>query len=263
MTIDIEARARRGRRKVFAVAGAAVAVLALGIAAAILVGAHLRSPDRNRSTGSEPRPVTTAAVAPTTVAFAGGVPVRPSVLPSDVTTMQLEGTPVPVSATAGPHNTTAGLASGFAHNSAGAVLAAVNLLVRVSPEAGSSVFGPTIDQQVTGPNLTAFRVQVNDQYQQLRQQAPVADGQPVGDRADTQLRGYQIDLYSATTADIRVLAVSTPPSRQPIEVAFVVQVAWSGTDWSLVAPPGGVWDTSVVSVDPTAAAAFSPFSPGR
>ena len=56
------------------------------------------------------------------------------------------GIPMPVSS-AGPANQENGLATGFGHSPAGAVLAAVHISYRVSSAVGPAVFGPTIESR--------------------------------------------------------------------------------------------------------------------
>ena len=45
--------------------------------------------------------------------------------------------------------------------------------------------------------------------------------------------------------------------------ATPVDVAWTGADWALVAPPAGRWDGTVTAVTPAEAAAYPSLAPGR
>ena len=66
------------------------------------------------------------------------------------------GIELPVSRSAGPHDVRGGLAWGFADTPLGALLAAVNIGVRANAQWGPGIFGPTIRDQVTGPDASAL-----------------------------------------------------------------------------------------------------------
>src|SRR5690606_20237071 len=89
------------------------------------------------------------------------------VMPADLEWQEVAGVALPVSASQGPQNTSDGLATGFAHDPAGAVLAAINIVVRVNPQNGPGVFGPTLRNQVVGPDSPALRARVESAYETL------------------------------------------------------------------------------------------------
>jgi hypothetical protein len=260
MTYDVLARADRARRRRLRRIALVAGAVALLVTAAILAprpgrpgSPHTHSPSPAAGAGT-PVPATTSGGQPDAGTAAP--------LPADLSTATVAGVTVAESAQAGPHRAAGGLATGFSHDRAGAVLAAVNLLVRVTPQVGSAVFGPTLRTQVCGPNATAFADQIESQYQQLCAQAGVAPGGPVGSLAATFV-GYQIRLYSDTTVLLAVLTEANQANGAPLYLATVVQLAWTGGDWTLVAPSGGVWDQSVTEVAVGDVGTFNPFTAGR
>jgi hypothetical protein len=183
-------------------------------------------------------------------------------LPADLAWHQIAGVSLPSSALAGPNDTAGGLARGFAHTKAGAVLAAVHLVVRVAPQVGPAIFEPTLRAQVAGPAATALHDQVVQQYQQLCALAKVAYGPPIG-TLPAHLRGYRIELYTDSTVTIRVMTETTRGGTEVLYAATVIQLTWTGNDWALVAPDGGTWDRSMTAVPPHNIGNYHPFDAGR
>jgi hypothetical protein len=261
MTYDVLARARRAqrRRRLRTAVYAVVAVAA--IVAAFVVAAS--SPHDDSGPAQAGRLSTVAPADPAATASAGDAdPASSAVLPGDLTFRQIAGASVPVSAQAGPHNMGHGAASGFRRDRAGAVLAAVNLIVQVTPQVGPDVFEATLRSQVAGPNVSALREQVEQQYRQLCASAGVAPGRPVGGFSAV-LRGYRIDLYSDTTVVVQVMTEADRPGAGPLYVAAVLQLAWTDGDWALIAPDGGVWDQSITQVAAENVGTYHPFAAGR
>ena len=93
---------------------------------------------------------TAAAVRPTST-------VDSRLLPAEVSWTRLAGVDLPMSPDTGPTQTEGGLARGFAHTPAGAVVAALHLLVRTTPQVGPAVFDPTMTDQVVGCDAAAMR----------------------------------------------------------------------------------------------------------
>ena len=116
-------------------------------------------------------------------------------LPADVRWVRVAGVDLPVSAATGPTQAVGGLARGFAHTPAGAVVAALHLLVRTSPQVGPAVFDPTITAQVVGPDAGGDARQVTADYQQAAAAAGIAYGQPLGDLPATLRRGPRRRLH--------------------------------------------------------------------
>jgi hypothetical protein len=259
MTYDVLARAGRARRT------RRLRLLLVGTALALLIGcigAVIAHPTQHSSAGPNPPAAGSAVSTPMASAGMQPDPGTSAPLPSDLAVAHIAGIAVPTSAQDGPQHTGDGTASGFGHDRAGAVLAAANLLLRVTPQVGPSVFRPTLRTQVTGPNAAALSEQVEAQYQQLCTTAGVTPGGPVGQLTAT-FAGYRIDLYSNATALLSLLSAANRPGQAPLYVAAVVQLAWVGGDWRLVAPEGGVWDRSITQVAAAQVPTFNPFAPGR
>jgi hypothetical protein len=250
MTFDVIAGARRRtRRLVLVVAGTSVVICALVYPLGLYANSRL---DDNA------RPavlVSSAAASPLSttspVAF---------VLPPDTSWTTVAGVALPESGTAGPLHRAHGLATGFAHTPAGAVLAAVHLLVNTTPQVGSAIFEPTLHDQVVGANAAAMRQAVEVDYRTLGGEA--ADGGPVGS-LPAALAGVRITAFTNTAARIDLLTVAVDATGAPRFAATPIDVAWTGADWALVAPPAGRWDGVVAPVTPAEAATYPPLAPGR
>ncbi|WP_124861771.1 hypothetical protein [Micromonospora arida] len=247
MTYDVITRARRTtRRRTTALCLTAAAVL--GAAAVTVVFG-----------GGPDRPVTSTL---------GPVLVRPETtdgqafLPNDLGWADVAGVSVPVSAQSGPRNSSEGRARGFAHDPGGAVLAAVHIVVRVNPQVGPAVFGPTLRTQVIGADAAAMRAQVAQAYDELRGQVGVADGQPVG-RLNATLLGYRIVSYTDDEVALRLLTEASGGSGSSLMVSTEVRVRWTDSDWALLAPAGGTFDQAVTVVLDPYTSMFLPFSAGR
>lgn len=248
MTDDIARRARRRTRAV--VAGLAAGLLVFGAAVAGLV--VVLGPDGGGPAVSPTSPgqsAASSAEAPPPTASASGS-ASPSPPADDMRWDTVAGARVPVSRSAGPAHTADGRARGFARTPLGAVLAAVHISVRLSPQAGPTVFEPTLREQVVGAGAAALGEQLDEDYQQARAQLGLPYGQPAG-RLYSTSRGYRIEA-GADTATVRLLIEGPGPSGGSVLIALVVTVQWVGGDWALVAPPGGDWSTNASVVTDTA-----------
>lgn len=262
MTYDVIARARRARRRRRLRLAAALTLLGALASAVVFLAIEPRQP---ASTDGQPVlvvPATPGMSPPTQPVGGQAEPGTAAPLPLDLTWGQLAGVSLPTSTQAGPHATGGGLARGFAHTRAGAVLAAVHLVVRVTPQVGPAVFGPTLRDQVVGPAAAALAGQVNEQYQQLCDQAHISYGPPVG-TLSAALAGYRIELYTDTVVTVRVMTRTDRAGSAPLYAAAVIQLSWTGTDWALQAPAGGVWDQSITRVDAGNLGLYNPFTAGR
>lgn len=167
-------------------------------------------------------------------------------LPDDISYLEVAGVRLPVSATAGPAQTGGGLAFGFTRDAAGAVLAAAHILVRLHPEVGADVFGPTLTAQVVGPHTDALRANVERSYGQLLSRWPVGYGQPAGSLHFT-MPGAVVDAFADEVAWVRILLEVIATDGRTVLGATAVQLRWHQGDWALVAPAGGAFnDTSLV-----------------
>lgn len=250
MTFDVIAAARRRtRRLLIVVAGTAVVICALVYPIALYANSRLDD-----------------SAPPAETAVTAGLPTAPGsspaavVLPADTTWTTLAGVALPTSATAGPLRRGHGLAAGFAHTPAGAVLAAVHLLVNTTPQVGSAVFEPTLRDQVVGANQAAMRAAVQADYWTLG--GDPTGGGPVG-ALPAALAGVRVTAYTDTAARIDLLTVVVDTTGTARFAATPVGLVWTGADWALVAPPAGRWDGVVTAVTPAAAAAYPSLAPGR
>jgi hypothetical protein len=256
VTYDVIARTRRARRRRRLRLAAALALLA-GLALAVVV--ITLQPVHPAPGAGQPVQLNpdSASGAPTTAGVGGQpAPGTAAPLPADLTWGgPVAGVSLPVSAAAGPRDTGGGLARGFAHTRAGSVLAAMHLVVRVTPQVGPAVFGPTLRDQVVGAAAAALAGQVCDQ-------AHIGYGPPVG-TLPAVLAGYRIELFTDTTATVRVMTRTDRAGGTPLYAAAVIQLSWTGADWALLAPAGGVWDQSLTRVDASNVGGYNPFTPGR
>lgn len=232
-------------------AGAAAAVVGLACGAVIFGNDPWQAPTIPASppgypagTALPPAPSTPQpAVSPTGTAGRAG-----DAVPGDLTFAEVAGVRLPVSDTAGPHQVASGLARGFTRTRAGAALAAAHVLVRVHPEVGAEVFGPTLARQVVGDSedVQALAGNVADAYEQLLQQWPATYGQPAG-RLYLAIGGYRVDSFTDTDATVALLIEIPDNGGGSLLGATTVRMRWHRGDWALVAPSGGAFtDTSVV-----------------
>ncbi len=170
----------------------------------------------------------------------------------DISWTKTLGVQLPSSRTHGPRNVTATTASGFSASELGAAIAAVHVLIRSSAAAGPDAFEPTINQQVTGVNAAAMKLLVAQQYEQLRAEKGVVEGEPIDGDAD--VLGYLIDTLApgGTAAKVQVFLDSPALSAQGQLLRFDVQLQRRNDDWAVVAPPRGDWGaaTTVLSEPP-------------
>ena len=259
MTFDVVAAARRRMRRLMLVAaGGALAVCALVYPAGLYVNARMA--DR-----AQPAPATTDPTPPGPSPSLLPSPVA-VVLPADTAWSTVAGVAVPYSATAGPLLHERGLASGFARSPAGALLAAVHLLVNTTPQVGAAIFVPTLRQQVVGPHAAAMQAAVASDYERIGGDPTV--GGPVG-LLPAALAGARLAAFTDRAANtdpaarIDLLTVAIDATGTARFAATLIDLVWTGADWALLAPPGGRWDGLVTAVAPSAAATYPPLGPGR
>jgi hypothetical protein len=200
-----------GRRRRWLVGG----LLALLVLAALVVSAaQLLAP-------ATPQP---APAAPTAATQPADVPATP-----DVTawTWPRTGMTLPVSPTDGPQRLS-DVAAGFARTELGAALAAAHLSVRVDPAAGADVFGPTIDQQMTGDTARVLAAV------EAAATSPTAATGTTPSTAPAAITGYRVDAFTPDAATVHLRVVSAGGAATD----FAVPVVWDGErgDWLLVAP---------------------------
>lgn len=152
-------RASRAPRR--ALTGAAI-VIALAISLAVMLarGGHgSDAPARDR------RPAMPAIAAPSS-GDSAGVPQLPRVSLTGLRWSDYHGVRLPSSPAAGPRDISGGLASGYSDTPLGALLAALNIAVRANAQWGPGIFGPTIRDQVTGPDAAALLASCRSAYAQ-------------------------------------------------------------------------------------------------
>lgn len=237
---------------VLAVAVVLGAVLALGVALG-------RGSARPAATA---RPKTTRAPAASTPT--APVPaIIPTVNLKGLHWANVDGLPVPVSPTAGPHHTAHGLASGFAHTPLGALMAAVNLPIRTNAPVGSNIFLPTIEHQVVGSNQPAMLAGTNATYaQELAQAKPPVPAGSAAFRSFAVISGFRWTSYTPNVAIVHVVESGAGTGGQPIYGDARYELRWSGGDWRLVAPPTGNWRTVVTQVPSLTGYTLFPSSAG-
>ena len=253
---DVLARGRRGTVRV-ALVGGGVAVALVATVVALLAW-----------TGSAPTPA--ALDTPTTPPAGSTSPTAPGaevlttpglavVMPDDLVWRDVVGVALPYSASKGPSNTLGGLAKGFAHDAPGAVLAAAHIIIRINPQAGPDVFQPTLREQVVGPGADPVRTMTAGAYAALREHAGVPYGEPVG-QVDGALRGFRVENYTDTDTDVRLVTEWLDSGGQPTSAALMLHMSWSGNDWVLVAPIGGDFLATNVTLDE--ASIYTPIGAG-
>jgi hypothetical protein len=246
MTLDVIADARRRTRRRLTI----LVLIGVGVLAAAVYSVGGYADSRRADPAVADRPATA-----TPTASADGTAANGGVLPADVVWVRIVGVQLPVSAATGPSDTTGGLARGFARTHAGAVVAALHLLVRTTPQVGPSIFEPTLREQVVGEHADAMRHVVADAYTQLAAQHRVPYGQRLGDLS-AAVAGVRIDRYTDTGADLSVLTTEVDSTDTTRYAAAALTLTWSGSDWRLVAPPDGRWDSQVRIVDLSAIGSY-------
>jgi len=146
---------------------------------------------------------------------------------------------LPYSGSSGPCTVTATTAAGFAHTPPGAILAAAQIAARISITTPLEVATDTIEKQ-------ALAGSARDQLlakTKARAKAPLTE-QDAG-----QLTAWAVLSYSNDTAVIS-LALSNSAVLTGQYVTIPITLRWADSDWRLVPPPGGSWDSSS-AVTPT------------
>lgn len=252
-SLDADPSSRRRRPR------AAVALLvAVSLAAAGWSASRLGDDPPSAPPGRPPSRVT-----PSAVAAARGV----------VAWEDFAGLELPVSPTAGPRLRAAGRAAGFAHDATGAAFAAIHLLVRTFPFAGSAVFVPTIAGQVEGPDAPALTRLTRDAYAAAAKAARITDGRPLrsdggwvaGYRLDPPTTGFRSKRATneQDKQDVGVLIRQTGEDHADGFSEYHVRLVWRDDDWRLVAPPWGDWRSAVTALSSADPADYTSYDAGR
>jgi hypothetical protein len=255
----------RGRRRWPLAALVALLVLAAGITIGVVIGGG----DDNNAAPAGPTAITGPSPAaggtpgPTPSASTGSGTPLPAVLPTvplnDLRWADYHGLALPISASGGPRQ--AGeLASGFAHSPLGALLAAIHITSRTEDLLGTNIYGPTIERQVIGPDKDALRSNADADYRQDRVTAggTLPPGAPAG-QAHTRLVAFRFEGYTPNVATVHFAGAGPGEGGVQVMIDFRAEARWSGTDWQVVAPPGGDWNNAATQVDAATLATYTQF----
>lgn len=220
-----------------------VAVVAVVVLAA--AGAYLIPRTHHR-----PRPATTATTRPARSPVQGVPPrqgVRGGVDLSGVSWRDFHGVRLPYSRANGPAGSDGGRAWGFADTAGGAVFAAVHIGVRANAQWGPGIYGPTVRDQIDGPDKSTLLDQLDSAYAQLADGAGDSSGGPVG-RAYAVEEGFRVESFSPGAATVDVVTAGPGNDGTTVRAATRIQLTWRGSgrggDWHVLAPPGGDWGAS-------------------
>lgn len=230
-------------------------LVAAGAVAAVLLAGHQRHPGVPAAAGRTASPSPSApATAPVPQA-----PQIPHVDLSGLTWASYHGVSLPHSAAAGPRRTGGGLASGYSDTPLGALMAAVNIGVRSNGQWGPAVFGPTIRDQVTGPDAAALLAACQATYEQGARAAHVTGGKPLGNAYVTE-EAFRWEAWTPASATLDVVSAGPGSQGVTVRAATRIELVWSAGDWRVVAPPGGDWGAEATQL--TSLAGYTLF-PGQ
>jgi hypothetical protein len=227
--------ARHSPRRLLPAAAAVIAVAGAGLALLLARGGPAGSnatPDR-------------LPAAPASVPAGGSQ--LPQVSLAGLRWSDYHGVELPSSPAAGPRDTSGGLASGFTDTPLGALLAALNIAVRANAQWGPDIYGPTIRDQVTGPDAGALLSGCQAGYDQASQAAHVTGGAPLGN-AYVSEEAFRWVAYTPSDATVDLVSAGPGSQGTTVRAAVRVEVTWSGGDWLVVAPPGGDWGDAAAAL---------------
>ena len=225
---------RRNRRRRRLALVLAVALVLAAVALDHHASAHPASPKGMSATGTNVHARTSSARKSATAKASG------------LNWIDFHGIELPVSAQAGPHHSSGGLAWGFSETALGAVLAAVNIVVRTAAQWGPTIYQPTIRSQVTGPGASALLKTDASEYAALRSAARVRPGQPVGRGYAVEV-AYRVAAYAPAAAKVEILTEGPGNSGATVMVVTRIDVVWLHGDWRVAAPADGDWVSSAAS----------------
>ena len=155
-------------------------------------------------------------------------PVSPT--PTEVTWLQVGIGALPFSGTAGPTAIRHGVPSGFTHTRAGSVLAAIQILGRLSWAAQTSTSMHAVATASTTPAAEAVKA--------------LTYGPPTSPSVIPAVAGFQVVTYSPTQAVVN-LALRFNGTLRVVPATM----QWTAGDWKLAGAPGPLADTSWAQVD--------------
>ncbi|MFA1551749.1 hypothetical protein [Actinomadura chokoriensis] len=173
-----------------------------------------------------------------TTTRAGQLVSAPQVSFSGVSWRDYHGVLLPYSAEDGPRHVNGDLAEGFARTPRGALLAAVHIVVRADVRWGPTVFEPTIERQIIGPDTEALLASTRETYDKRRGDRRY--GEALG-RGYVVLEGFRWQGYSPEAASLDLVSAGPGDSDVTARAVTRIQLRWQGGDWRVLAPPGGAW----------------------
>lgn len=180
---------------------------------------------------------------------------------TDLTWVDRQGTPLPVSASAGPLGQDGPLDVGYADTDLGAVLAAVHISYAAGPSSGSASFRPALEKQVTGPAQQALSVAVEKDYAEARVAVGLRDGQPLPP-GDATLLGYTVEQLPQGNRHVQLVLTSVAADGALQVFSVDVVMTRQDDDWRLLAPSAGTWN-SIVTQLPDVPTDTTRFDPGQ
>jgi hypothetical protein len=229
------------------------ALAAVTVAAVAVIALAWHSPPRG---GGPAAPA--AAASPR-----GTIPQPPPQLPvvnlRGLTWRSFHGVQLPASSLAGPRDTDGGTAAGFADTPLGALVAAVDIGVRVNAQWGPGIFGPEIRRDVTGPAAAQLLASCQSAYASQARADGLSGGQPLGSVTVTE-KAFRWVAYTGTAAILDLVSAGPGSQGGTVMASVQVEVLWEHGDWRLVAPPGGDFGNSAAAL--TSLAGYTIF-PGQ
>jgi hypothetical protein len=231
-------RWRRRRRRRIATALAIAFLLLVAAAAAHATGAH--AGHGTTAPAAKPHTLATRARPVHWHRHLGAGPHQASLFTAGLSWTDFHGIELPVSAHDGPRHMRNGLAWGFNDTRSGALLAAVNIVVRTAAFWGPAIYQPTIRHQVTGPDAAALLAGDASGYAAMAAAAHVRPGRPIGHGYAVEA-GFRFIAYTPSGAAIDVVTEGPEPGGSTVIVTTRIETVWRHGDWRVVAPPGGNW----------------------
>ncbi len=247
MTYDVATLTRRRLRKTLLI-GLTLLLVVVVVVVFVAVAAGGGSDTEN---GEASAPVVTGEPG-------GGETTVPQEALNSLTWSDSTGAEVPISTDSGPRFQRDGLATGFAQNPLGAVLAAVHISGNTGASRGPAIFMPTINAQMTGAQLQEFLVATQRDYEQRRLEQNVSSGGPLAARYAVLL-GFRIEHYEQEYAAIRLLSREPGPVAEAIQFDFRVEVRWLDGGWKALVPVDQTWNSALT---PASNEGYTKF-PGR
>lgn len=196
---------------------------------AIIVWSRTSSSSPARQPASPPASVPATGAVPSP-ASATRAPAVVSPTPAQVTWLQVGLGGLPFSVTSGPAAIHAGVPSGFARTQQGAVMAAIQILGRLSWAAQTSSSMHAVAAACTTPSAQAAKA--------------LTYGPPSNPSLIPAVAGFQVVTYAPDQAVVN-LAIRFNGVLRVVPATM----RWVGGDWKLAGAPGPLTDTSWSAVD--------------